>query len=78
MRTGRTSPLDAALFVGEHRDDGRCERFVRRRRHYLPAEAASLLAAAGLALCGAWCAYDLALPYGARDEGMVLAARRSS
>jgi SAM-dependent methyltransferase len=78
-----TITFDSATRTGtsvrlHQHDDGRCERFVRRRRHYLPAEAASLLAAAGLALCGAWCAYDLALPYGARDEGMVLAARRSS
>ena len=51
--------------------------FQRRRRHYRPDEAAALLGAAGFALTGAWCAYDEALPYGARPEGMVLAAARS-
>lgn len=77
-----TITFDAATRIGTsvrlHRhDDGRCERFERRRRHYLPAEAAALLASAGLSLTGAWCGYDAALPYGARDEGMVLAARRT-
>jgi SAM-dependent methyltransferase len=65
------------ISVRVHRhDDGRTERYVRRRRHYSLAEARLLLAAAGLELTGAWCAYDEALPYGARPEGIVLAAQR--
>lgn len=55
---------------------GGVTRAVRTRRHYRPQEAAALLDRAGLALVGAWCGYDLALPYGSRPEGMVLAARR--
>lgn len=76
-----TIRFDAATCIGTsvrvHRhDDGCVERYVRRRRHYSLEESRSLLAAAGLKLTGAWCAYDSALPYGARPEGMVLAPRR--
>jgi len=78
-----TITFDAATGTGTsvrmHRHaDGRVERFVRRRRHYCLDEAAALLARADLRLAGAWCAYDEALPYGARSEGMVLAARRDA
>jgi len=76
-----TITFDAETCLGTSRrvhrhDDGRVERFVRRRRHYRPDETAALLAQAGLRLTGVWCAYDEALPYGAHAEGMVLAARR--
>lgn len=76
-----TIRFDAATCTGTservHRHDGRVERYVRRRRHYGTDEARALLAAAGFELTGAWCGYDEALPYGARPEGMVLAARRT-
>ncbi len=76
-----TITFDAATCTGTservHRHaSGRVERYLRRRRHYGLDEAKALLAAAGLELTGAWCAYDETLPYGARPEGMVLAARR--
>jgi SAM-dependent methyltransferase len=54
--------------------DGRTEVYRRTRRHYDRDEAAALLRSAGLALRGAWCGYDHDLPYGCRDEGMVLYA----
>lgn len=52
--------------------DGRTRTFHRVRRHYAVAEVGSLLAQAGLRLERAWCGYDHALPYGSRDEGMVV------
>jgi 2-polyprenyl-3-methyl-5-hydroxy-6-metoxy-1,4-benzoquinol methylase len=74
--------FDAATRTGisirtHHRPDGRVETYRRTRRHYTLDEARALLAAAGLSLCAAWCAYDHALPYGSRAEGMVLLAVRA-
>lgn len=73
--------FDAATGIGESErrhtgPAGAVASYRRRRRHYRPDEAAALLGVAGLTLTGAWCAYDEALPYGARPEGMVLTAER--
>lgn len=67
--------IGTSVRVHRH-DDGRVERFVRRRRHYRLEEVAALLARVELRLAGAWCAYDESLPYGARAEGMVVAATK--
>jgi 2-polyprenyl-3-methyl-5-hydroxy-6-metoxy-1,4-benzoquinol methylase len=61
-----------------HDPNGGMGTYRRVRRHYTPVEAASLLVGAGLVLEGAWCAYDDALPYGSRAEGMVLLARKQA
>jgi len=71
--------FDAKTRIGTsircHRhDDGRVERFVRRRHHYQLEEVHALLDRVGLRVTGAWCAYGESLPYGARAEGMVVAA----
>lgn len=58
--------------------DGSVTTYRRRRRHCALAEARSLLREAGLRCDRAWCAYDPDLPYGARPEGMVIAATRTS
>lgn len=64
--------------VRSHRHaDGAAQAYHRVRHHYTPAEAAALLNAAGLRLIGAWCAYDEALHYGSRSEGMVLLAEKA-
>jgi SAM-dependent methyltransferase len=57
-----------------HLPDGRTKVYRRTRRHYDRDEAAAVLRRAALALRGAWCGYDPALPYGSRAEGMVLHA----
>ncbi|MGI8553218.1 MAG: class I SAM-dependent methyltransferase [Dehalococcoidia bacterium] len=54
------------------------EHYIRRRRHYRLAEVSELLLQVGLQVDGAWCAYDRALPYGSRPEGMVIAADRAA
>jgi SAM-dependent methyltransferase len=66
-RTGTSERLHRLL-------DGRRERYRRVRRHYTLAEVAELLAESGLLSQGAWNAYDAALPFGSRPEGMVVAA----
>jgi len=76
-----TIRFDAATRTGTSRRvhrfvDGRVECFERRRHHYLPDEAAGLLSRAGLRVTGCWNAYDPALTYGYRPEGMVIAAVR--
>jgi len=76
-----TIRYDAATRTGTSRRihrfaDGRAECFDRRRHHYLPGEAAGLLSRAGLRVTGCWNAYDPALKYGSRSEGMVIAAVR--
>lgn len=58
-------------------DRGEVSMYRRVRRHYTPDEAERLFAAADLALCRAWCAYDHRLPYGSRPEGMVLLAKKA-
>jgi 2-polyprenyl-3-methyl-5-hydroxy-6-metoxy-1,4-benzoquinol methylase len=60
-----------------HLAGGSTESYTRVRRHYAPDGAARLLSASGMRLKGAWCAYDSALPYGSRPEGMVLLAERA-
>ncbi|MBI2760649.1 MAG: class I SAM-dependent methyltransferase [Chloroflexi bacterium] len=59
-----------------HHAGGNTEMYTRVRRHYSPDGAARLLTAAGLRLKDAWCAYDSAIPYGSRPEGMVVLAER--
>jgi SAM-dependent methyltransferase len=56
--------------------DGHSATFRRVRRHRTLNEATTLLADAGMRVCDAWAAYDEALPYGCRPEGMVIAAVR--
>jgi SAM-dependent methyltransferase len=78
-----TITFDAATRIGtsvrlHFHDGGRSKRFVRRRRHYTPEEAAALLVEAGLCVNAVYCGYDEALQYGSRPEGMVLVARRAT
>jgi cyclopropane fatty-acyl-phospholipid synthase-like methyltransferase len=61
-----------------HYPDGRTQRYRRTRRHYSLDEASALLAGAGLTVREMWCAYDRALPYGSRPEGMVVFATRDA
>jgi hypothetical protein len=74
--------FDPATMVGTsvrvHVFDGGRATYRRVRKHYTPAEVATLLDRAGMRLVDVWCGYRRDLTYGSRPEGMVVLAVRDS